>query len=129
MTAIDARAEIERMAALYGRRDEPALRIPPHRIDAEQAVLGGLMLAPEAWALVADTLAERAISVADAESMYSPAFVLSVDRSKRLWARKRSEAAIKPSEWVATFNKKSDPDWLAEAKAYIGGALREISAA
>lgn len=73
------------------------------------AILVGTLGASSALAL-----AERAISVADAESMYSPAFVLSVDRSKRLWARKRSEAAIKPSEWVATFNKKSDPDWLAE---------------
>jgi replicative DNA helicase len=35
-----------------------ALRIPPHSIDAEQAVLGGLMLSPEAWDKVADRLNE-----------------------------------------------------------------------
>lgn len=35
-----------------------ALRVPPHSIDAEQAVLGGLMLAPEALDKVADKLAE-----------------------------------------------------------------------
>ncbi len=34
------------------------LRVPPHSIDAEQAVLGGLMLAPEAWDKVADRLNE-----------------------------------------------------------------------
>ncbi|MBX3689072.1 replicative DNA helicase [Dokdonella sp.] len=33
-----------------------ALRVPPHSIEAEQAVLGGLMLAPEAWERVADRL-------------------------------------------------------------------------
>src|SRR3569623_280741 len=36
-----------------------ALRVPPHSIDAAQAVLGGLMLAPEAWDRVADKLAEE----------------------------------------------------------------------
>ena len=35
-----------------------ALRVPPHSIDAEQAVLGGLMLSPEAWDRVADRLNE-----------------------------------------------------------------------
>lgn len=34
------------------------LRIPPHSIEAEQAVLGGLMLAPMAWDKIADRLAE-----------------------------------------------------------------------
>lgn len=59
MTSFDARAEIERMAALYNTPDDaPAVRVPPHSVPAEQAVLGGLMLAPEAWPLVADSLAE-----------------------------------------------------------------------
>ncbi|MCK9538514.1 replicative DNA helicase [Dokdonella sp.] len=35
-----------------------ALRVPPHSIEAEQAVLGGLMLAPEAWDRIADQLGE-----------------------------------------------------------------------
>ena len=35
-----------------------ALRVPPHSIDAEQAVLGGLMLSPEAWDRVADRINE-----------------------------------------------------------------------
>ncbi|MEO5811344.1 MAG: replicative DNA helicase [Rhodanobacter sp.] len=35
-----------------------ALRVPPHSIDAEQSVLGGLMLAPDALDRVADRLAE-----------------------------------------------------------------------
>ncbi|HEV7777221.1 MAG TPA: replicative DNA helicase [Luteibacter sp.] len=36
-----------------------ALRVPPHSIDAEQAVLGGLMLAPDALDKVADRLTEE----------------------------------------------------------------------
>ena len=35
-----------------------ALRVPPHSIEAEQAVLGGLMLAPESWDRIADRLGE-----------------------------------------------------------------------
>ncbi|BBD80006.1 replicative DNA helicase [Aerosticca soli] len=36
-----------------------ALRVPPHSIEAEQAVLGGLMLAPDALDKVADRLTEH----------------------------------------------------------------------
>ncbi|MDR3386423.1 MAG: replicative DNA helicase [Rudaea sp.] len=35
-----------------------ALRVPPHSIDAEQAVLGGLMLDERAWERIADKLEE-----------------------------------------------------------------------
>ena len=35
-----------------------ALRVPPHSIEAEQAVLGGLMLAPDSWDRIADRLVE-----------------------------------------------------------------------
>lgn len=62
MSAIDARAEIERMAELYGPRpgfrEDPLIRIPPQAVDAEQAVLGGLMIRAEAWPLVCDLLTE-----------------------------------------------------------------------
>ena len=34
------------------------LRVPPHSVDAEQAVLGGLLLAPRALDQIADALAE-----------------------------------------------------------------------
>jgi replicative DNA helicase len=35
-----------------------SLRVPPHSIEAEQAVLGGLLLSNEAWDTVADRVAE-----------------------------------------------------------------------
>ena len=49
-------------AAFHERKPAPnieALRVPPHSIEAEQAVLGGLMIAPEAWERVADRIAEH----------------------------------------------------------------------
>ncbi|MCX7556766.1 replicative DNA helicase [Xanthomonadaceae bacterium JHOS43] len=52
------------MAVVFPRSPErdpriDALRVPPHSIDAEQAVLGGLMLSTEAWDKVADRLTEE----------------------------------------------------------------------
>ena len=35
------------------------LRVPPHSIDAEQSVLGGLMLVPQSWDRIADKLTEE----------------------------------------------------------------------
>ena len=35
------------------------LRIPPQSIEAEQAVLGGLMLAPESYDIVGDSISEH----------------------------------------------------------------------
>ncbi len=43
-------------------RPEPRLdqlRVPPHSVEAEQAVLGGLMLAPDAFDRVNDQLTEN----------------------------------------------------------------------
>ncbi len=54
------------MAVVFpGRKSErpelrpDALRIPPHSVEAEQAVLGGLMLLAEAWDKIADRLREE----------------------------------------------------------------------
>ena len=50
------------MSALNERRNAPgieSLRVPPHSIEAEQAVLGGLMLSAESWDRVADRLTEE----------------------------------------------------------------------
>ena len=49
------RNEADRMAAVYGA----GARVPPHSIDAEQAVLGGLMLMGRAWWDVADVVTEQ----------------------------------------------------------------------
>ncbi len=46
------------MSERADRATVDALRVPPHSMEAEQAVLGGLMLANEAWDRVADRLVE-----------------------------------------------------------------------
>jgi replicative DNA helicase len=52
------------MSAVLPERNNPpprvdVLRVPPHSIEAEQSVLGGLMLVGEAWDQVADRLVEE----------------------------------------------------------------------
>ncbi|HHA2835964.1 TPA: replicative DNA helicase [Stenotrophomonas maltophilia] len=51
-----ARDEVSRLSGLYG--DQQALRLPPHSVEAEQSVLGGLMLVNRALVEVQDVLAE-----------------------------------------------------------------------
>ncbi|RXR07310.1 replicative DNA helicase [Pseudoxanthomonas composti] len=46
------------------------LRVPPHSTEAEQAVLGGLMLAPEAYDRVADKLTDRDFYRRDHQLIY-----------------------------------------------------------
>ncbi|MES9843967.1 MAG: DnaB-like helicase N-terminal domain-containing protein, partial [Candidatus Sedimenticola sp. 6PFRAG5] len=41
-----------------GNQNSDALRVPPHSIQAEQSVLGGLMLDNSAWDQIADKVAE-----------------------------------------------------------------------
>jgi replicative DNA helicase len=47
------------VAVQFGDIGTEALKVPPHSIEAEQAVLGGLMLDNEAWVLVAERIAEE----------------------------------------------------------------------
>ncbi len=50
------------MPAPFERKPAPnidVLRVPPHALDAEQAVLGGLMLVAESWDRVADRIREE----------------------------------------------------------------------
>jgi replicative DNA helicase len=68
----DARAEVERMAALYGRQDARVeqLRVPPQSVESEQAVLGGLMLAPDAYDRISDELSEADFYRRDHQLIY-----------------------------------------------------------
>lgn len=52
-------AQVEQLAALYRHDEVVQLRVPPQAVSAEQSVLGGLMLRPEAWPLVSDLLADE----------------------------------------------------------------------
>lgn len=55
----DSRAEIALRAELYGTSSVEQLRVPPQSIQSEQAVLGGLMLAPKSLWRVKDILSEE----------------------------------------------------------------------
>lgn len=46
-------------AGHHADQDIAALKVPPHSTEAEQSVLGGLMLANEAWDNVAELVSER----------------------------------------------------------------------
>lgn len=57
---MSAHPEVDRLGALYGvdQRKVEQLRMPPQSVDAEQSVLGGLMLRADAWHEIADLIDE-----------------------------------------------------------------------
>lgn len=60
-------------------------------------------------------IAERAISFADSESRKAKARFVMHAEGGRIHVKRLNDARyINPKGWVATFNKKSDPDWLAD---------------
>lgn len=60
-------------------------------------------------------MAELCIAAADTLSVTSKrVFALTCDSHKRLWVQAARDRKIDPAEWIATFSKKSDPDWLEE---------------
>ncbi len=71
-----------------------ALRVPPHSIEAEQAVLGGLMLSAQAWDKVADRLVE--------EDFYRHDHRLIFRAIGQLSERSQPCDAITLGEWFAT---------------------------
>ncbi len=75
------RGVVAPMSARQGMRPDPAfqtrrdqrieqLRVPPQSIEAEQAVLGGLMLAPDAWDRVADRITDSDFYRRDHQLIY-----------------------------------------------------------
>ncbi len=64
------------MSARQGFRNDPQdarieqLRVPPHSIEADQAVLGGLMLAPEAYDRINDKLTDNDFYRRDHQLIY-----------------------------------------------------------
>ena len=53
-----------------GEQRLDSLRVPPHSVEAEQAVLGGLMLAPEAFDRVNEALTEKDFYRRDHQLIY-----------------------------------------------------------
>ena len=60
----------QRRRDTFGDARVDQLRVPPQSIEAEQAVLGGLMLAPEAYDRIADRLNEEDFYRRDHQLIY-----------------------------------------------------------
>lgn len=78
----------------YGQRSEARieqLRVPPQSVEAEQAVLGGLMLAPDAFDRIADQLNEQDFYRRDHQLIYRAI--------RELAERSRPYDAVTLGEW------------------------------
>lgn len=71
---------------------------PPHSIEAEQGVLGGLMLDNEAWDLVGDQLQEENFYRREHKLIFK---AISDLASKNSPARKACRSALRPTCWAA----------------------------
>lgn len=76
--------------------------------------MNGRMLVGTLGAASPLALAEKAIRAAEELGIHSCACALRIDEHERLWAVRVNGRKVDPCGWIATFNKKSDPDWLEE---------------
>jgi len=101
----------------YEDRQLANLKIPPHSIQAEQAVLGGLMLDNETWDKVADRLGEEDFYRHDHQLIF---------RSIRILAEKQS-----PFDVVTLAEVLEKFGWLENAGglAYLGSMAKDTPSA
>ena len=93
------------------------LKVPPHSIDAEQALLGGLMLDEQAWFKVADKVA--------AEDFYRPSHRIVFDAMRELADANKELDALTLSETLANkalLENAGGNSYLAELMASTPGA-------
>ncbi len=103
-----------------GRRapaDAESLKVPPHSLDAEQAVLGGLMLDNNAWDQIADRVTEGDFYVADHRAVFRAV--------QELADKGQPFDVITLSDWLKQRNTLSDPSAL----AYVGALARDTPSA
>lgn len=77
-----------------------SLRTPPHSIEAEQSVLGGLMLSPRAWDAVADRVSE--------EDFYRQDHKLIFRSLKGLSSQDKPRDVVTCAEWLENNGKLDD---------------------
>ena len=87
------------------RADTEVLKVPPHSLQAEQAVLGGLMLDNTAWDRVADHVVE--------EDFYRRDHRLIFRAIAELAQRNSPFDAVTLSEWLGQHNLLDDVGGLA----------------
>ncbi len=101
----------------FDDRQLAALKIPPHSIQAEQSVLGGLMLDNETWDKVADRLGEEDFYRHDHQLIF---------RAIKLLAEKQS-----PFDVVTLAEVLESSGWLQQAGglAYLGAMAKDTPSA
>jgi replicative DNA helicase len=116
-------AEPESKVAVVGprrARDKAAvdeIRVPPHSVEAEQAVLGALMLDNRAW----DTIADRLI----AEDFYRRDHQLIFEAIAELAGRSEPSDAVTLSEWLERKGSAEQTGGL----VYLAGLVRDTPSA
>jgi replicative DNA helicase len=116
-------AEPESKVAVVGARrarDKAAIdeiRVPPHSVEAEQAVLGALMLDNRAW----DTIADRLV----AEDFYRRDHQLIFEAIAELAGRSEPSDAVTLSEWLERKGSAEQTGGL----VYLAGLVRDTPSA
>ena len=93
------------------------VRVPPHALEAEQAVLGGLMLSDEAWFNISDVIGVK--------DFYRAQHRIIFDAMYSLASQNEPLDAITLSEWMQSkgvLDKAGGPGYLAELAENTPGA-------
>jgi len=94
-----------------------SLKVPPHSLEAEQAVIGGLLLDNRAWELIADRISENDFYRADHRLLFNAIFVLE--------SRSQPFDAVTLSEWLEQNQQLEEAGGL----AYLGSLARDTPSA
>jgi len=97
--------------------DADALRVPPHSVEAEQAVLGGLLLDNSTWDSIADRLTAGDFYRRDHQQIFSAIAELS--------ARSEPSDAVTLAEYLAAKGQADETGGL----AYLAGLARDTPTA
>ncbi|MCC5811843.1 MAG: replicative DNA helicase [Ectothiorhodospiraceae bacterium] len=92
--------------------DTASLKVPPHSLEAEQAVLGGLMVDNNAWERVADQVQE--------EDFYRHDHQLIFRALAHLAEQQRPMDVVTLSEWLKASNQLEDAGGIAYLGALAG---------
>jgi replicative DNA helicase len=93
------------------------LRVPPHSVEAEQAVIGGLLLDNRAWEQIADRIAENDFYRADHRLIFGAI--------RNLEEKSQPFDAVTLSEWLEKNGQLEDAGGL----AYLGRLAKETPTA
>jgi replicative DNA helicase len=94
-------AAVDRMTALYSP-ERAGLRVPPQAVQAEQSVLGGLMLSPDRLPDVAELLAPEDFYRSEHQAIYRA--ILALDEAKRPFD------AVTVGEWFESHGRQEEID-------------------